>query len=155
MENHLSLKGAEGVKPSLHNRPVMASAKRARSARHAQREKAHNWYPPSPHPPLGIRAEGFLFLKKGVLRSWKILCSCACLVFHFSRVNETHSVSVWSFPGVVSSTNKSFTFMNSKAGRIIFKLRPGWILTKSSWQDRWLLFVFIVKQLTEDELEDP
>ena len=111
--------------------------------------------PPSPHPPLGIRAEGFLFLKKGVLRSWKILCSCACLVFHFFRVNETHSVGVWSFPGVVSSTNKSFTFMNSKAGRIIFKLRPGWILTKSSWQDRWLLFVFIVKQLTEDELEDP
>ena len=60
-----------------------------------------------------------------------LLYSCACLVFHFSRVNETHSVGVWSFPGVVSSTNKSFTFMNSKAERIIFKLRPGWILTKS------------------------
>ena len=79
-----------------------------------------------------------------------IVLMCMLSVPFFSSQRNTLSRCV-----VVSSTNKSFTFMNSKAGRIIFKLRPGWILTKSSWQDRWLLFVFIVKQLTEDELEDP
>ena len=139
------------MKRSLHNRcyffafsrRAKASAKRARSARHVARQGKPTW----------DKTATFFFLKKSyakVMRNIVFMCVLQ-LEIHFSRVNDTHSVGVWSFRLRINLLH----LWTVKAKWITLKLRPGWIVTKSSWQDCWLLFFFVVKQLTEDELQDP
>ena len=82
--------------------------------RQARSERGAPDMVPDQESPLGIKQRRFFFEKScaKVMRNIVFMCMLQ-LEIHFSRVNDTHSVSVWSFPRVVSSTNKSFTFMNS------------------------------------------
>ena len=125
------------MKPSLHNRcyffafsrRAKASAKRAGSARHGARQGKPTW----------DKTATVFFLKKSyakVMRNIVFMCVLQ-LEIHFSRVNETHSVGVWSFRLRINLLH----LWTVKAKWITLKLRPGWIVTK-----RLLTFVLFCRE---------